>query len=77
MIPESRGALNFKLELQKLVNVLRPFAFSIKCLESAHSTPADVFIYWFGVMSEYKEMFSSNIDELKKKTILDIRAIIN
>ncbi|KAG8937699.1 hypothetical protein FRC00_002165 [Tulasnella sp. 408] len=76
-VPESRGALNFKLELQKLVNVLRPFAFSIKCLESAHSTPADVFIYWFGVMSEYEEMFSSNIDELKKKTILDIRAIIN
>ncbi|KAG9042386.1 hypothetical protein FS837_010940 [Tulasnella sp. UAMH 9824] len=66
-----------ELELQKLVNVLRPFAFSIKCLESAHSTPADVFIYWFGVMSEYEEMFSSNSDELKKKTILDIRAIIN
>lgn len=28
-------------------------------------------------MSEYEEMFSSNSDELKKKTILDIRAIIN
>ncbi|KAG8945457.1 hypothetical protein FRC00_010100, partial [Tulasnella sp. 408] len=76
-VADSRGALNFKLELQKLVRVLRPFALSIKCLESAHSTPADVFIYWFGVMSEYEEIFSTNADELKKKTILDIRGIIN
>lgn len=28
-------------------------------------------------MCEYQEMFSSNMDELKKKTILDIRGIIN
>ncbi|KAG9041166.1 hypothetical protein FS837_012651 [Tulasnella sp. UAMH 9824] len=76
-VADSRGALNFKLELQKLVRVLRPFALSIKCLESAHSTPADVFIYWFGVMTEYKEIFSTNTDELKKKTILEIRGIIN
>ncbi|KIO32093.1 hypothetical protein M407DRAFT_67168 [Tulasnella calospora MUT 4182] len=70
-------ALYELIGVDKLVNVLRPFAFSIKCLESAHSTPADVFIYWFGVMSEYEEMFSSNSDELKKKTISDICAIIN
>ena len=65
------------MDLKKVVNVLEPIARAIKCLESAHTNPADVFIFWYAIMATYKEMLEENPDDLSEATIGDIRAIIN
>ncbi|KAI0710280.1 hypothetical protein C8Q72DRAFT_903990 [Fomitopsis betulina] len=54
-----------------------PYAKSIKCLESAHATPADVYLFWLAIMSELEQLFTENRLQLPVSTMEDIRAISN
>ena len=70
-------AIQLELDLTKLVEVLGPFAKSIKCLESAHSTPADVFLFWLSIMAQLEQLFRENKIQLPTAVQKQIRAIIN
>lgn len=51
---------NFTEQLRQFVAVLEPLARSIKCLESNHSTAADVYHFWLAVLARYHELFNGN-----------------
>lgn len=74
---DGHAAAWFKAELTQIVKVLEPLAKSIKCLESGHSTPADVFIFWVATLAEYEEFLSGTSHRLNSPTVQDIRAILN
>jgi hypothetical protein len=61
-LEDSTEALQLELDLTKLLEVIGPFAKSIKCLESAHSTAADVYLFWLAIVAQLEQLF------LKKQT---------
>lgn len=65
----------FKSEIEQLEMVTEPFAKAIKCLESGHSTPCDVFIFNLAIMASLRELFDNNETELSlpESVITDIR----
>jgi hypothetical protein len=71
----------FITELREVVVVLEPLARSIKCLESRHSTPADVYHFWLAVLARYSDLFKGNTtllgSALPASVIDDIRSIVN
>lgn len=71
----------FKEELTQLSTVLEPFARSIKCLESSHSTLSDVYLFWLAVIARFREIIKSNEGlvgvGLPKSVIKDITSILN
>ena len=54
---------DFTRELQHLVLFLAPVAKLIKCLESSHSTIADVYLFWLAV--------TGNINDLLNRVCLE------
>ncbi|KAG9089935.1 hypothetical protein FRC06_001289, partial [Ceratobasidium sp. 370] len=52
-------AMHFKTTLTKLANILEPFARALLCLESTHSTLADVYVFWLSVLAALHQHFSS------------------
>ncbi|KAG8717416.1 hypothetical protein FRC09_014313 [Ceratobasidium sp. 395] len=48
------------MEVFQLEKVLEPLAKAIKCLESGHSNPSDVFLFYLGVLSSYRQLFDDN-----------------
>ncbi|KAG8750264.1 hypothetical protein FRC12_012964 [Ceratobasidium sp. 428] len=54
----------FKTELLQLEKVLEPLAKAIKCLESGYSNPSDVFLFYLGILSTYRQLFDDNDAEL-------------
>lgn len=72
---------SFTEELRQLATVLEPFARSIKCLESGHSTVADVYLFWLAVLARFQELFQHNTTfqgiGLPDNVIEDIRSIVN
>jgi len=66
-----------ELELTKLIAVLGPFAKAILCLESAHSTCADVYLFWISALASIEDLFRSGQSGLQNETIKSIRAISN
>lgn len=72
---------DFKEELTQLATVLEPFARSIKCLESSHSTLSDVYVFWLAVIARFRDTIKS-IDGLvgvglPKSVVEDITSILN
>ncbi len=67
----------FKLSLTKYLAVAEPFARAIECLESAHSTPSDVFVFWLAIMATLERRFLDQRVKLPTHTIENIRAIAN
>ena len=68
--------------LEQLVAVLEPIARAVKCLESSHSTPADVYLFWLAILATLEELFEKNDDpvvgvRLLQSVINDIRNIVN
>jgi hypothetical protein len=57
--------------------VIGPFAKAILCLESAHSTPADVYLFWLTIMATLDHLFKTNESGLRSETIEEIREIAN
>ncbi|RPD52677.1 hypothetical protein L226DRAFT_474064 [Lentinus tigrinus ALCF2SS1-7] len=58
-------------------NEALPFARAIKCLESAHSTPSDVYVFWLAIMATLERRFIQQRIHLPIHTIESIRAIAN
>ncbi|KAF8593692.1 hypothetical protein BDV93DRAFT_584071, partial [Ceratobasidium sp. AG-I] len=71
----------FTEQLRQFVAVLEPLARSIKCLESSHSTAADVYLFWLAVLARYHELFIGNNTlqgiGLPGSVMKDIKSIIN
>jgi hypothetical protein len=71
----------FTEQLEQFVAVLEPLARSIKCLESSHSTAADVYHFWLAVLARYQERFEANNTlqgiGLPESVIEDIKSIVN
>ncbi|QRW16066.1 hypothetical protein RhiXN_04067 [Rhizoctonia solani] len=71
----------FTTELRQLCAILEPFARSIKCLESSHSTPADVYLFWLATIARLHELFKNNSTingvGLPKLVMEDITGIVN
>jgi hypothetical protein len=66
-----------ELELTKLIAVLGPLAKAILCLESAHSTCADVYLFWIAALASIEDLFRSGSSGLGEYAIRSIRAIAN
>jgi hypothetical protein len=71
----------FEQELDQLRSVLEPFARSIKCLESSHSTLSDVYLFWLAVLSRLRDLFKNNHTlagiGLPSPVIAEITSILN
>jgi hypothetical protein len=71
----------FTMELRQLCSILEPIARSIKCLESSHSTPADVYLFWLAIVARLHELFKNNSTingvGLPKSVMEDITSIVN
>jgi hypothetical protein len=52
-------AIEFKLMLTELVNVLEPLARALLCLESTRSTLGDVYFFWLAALAALNQHFSS------------------
>ncbi|KAL5490634.1 hypothetical protein ACEPAI_5468 [Sanghuangporus weigelae] len=52
------AASSFSFGLQRLTMVLSPVAKALTCLESSHSTVADVYLFWLAVSSGIHRMLS-------------------
>ena len=52
------------MDLAHLIEVTNPLARAITCLESPHTTAADVLLFFSSALSLYKEMFD---DKFKRK----------
>jgi hypothetical protein len=70
-------ALQLEIELTRLVEIIGPFAKSIKCLESSHSTAADVFVFWLATISHLDQLFRDHKLGIPGGVKEDIRAITN
>src|SRR5436190_5155818 len=69
--------IQLELGLVKLLEVIGPIAKAIKCLESTHSTPADVYLFWLAVMAQLEEVFCENKVPLPADVKAKIRAVLN
>lgn len=64
--------------LSLLIAVLMPIAHAITCLESTHSTVADVFLFWLAVMAQFDNLLTSpDSDDLVPSDKEHIRRILN
>ncbi|EUC56504.1 DUF659 family protein [Rhizoctonia solani AG-3 Rhs1AP] len=72
---------HFTVELRQLCTILEPFPRSIKCLESSHSTPADVYLFWLAIIARLHELFKHNSTingaGLPKEVMKEITGIVN
>jgi hypothetical protein len=69
--------IQLELELTKLLEVIGPIAKAIQCLESTHSTPADVYLFWLAVMAQLGEVFREDKVHLPNDVKSQIRSIVN
>lgn len=69
----------FEEKLTRLVSVTLPIAKAIKCLESSHSTPSDIFIFWVAVTASIKKVLDDGTitGEYEASECDQIRAIVN
>jgi hypothetical protein len=68
-------ALQLELDLKKLLEIIGPFAKSIKCLKSAHSTAADVYLFWLAIVAQLDQVFVKK--QLPEQVKAQIRGITN
>ena len=62
------------------MEVISPFAKAIKCLESAHATAADVYLFWLAIVAQLEQLFMRKTiapNTLSNNVIEQIRAITN
>ncbi|KAH9936738.1 uncharacterized protein BXZ73DRAFT_45046 [Epithele typhae] len=78
-VPNTRASGTFIADLSMLLSILGPIAKAIECLESAHSTLADVFMFWLAVMASYDTFLAdtSRSADLSDETKDEIRRILN
>lgn len=71
------SAARFRYELAELVDILAPIAHSILCLESPHSTLADVILYWAAICAQYRQLIDDRSFGLKSSVQQALISIIN
>lgn len=76
-MPETMSSTEFEMKLRQLLLVIGPPAKSITCLESAHSTVADVYVFWLAVMASLNELIESDALGLPIAVIEKIRRLCN
>jgi hypothetical protein len=76
-VPDSRATATFELALDQLLAVLAPPAKSLTCLESSHSTVADVYLFWLAVMASLEEVITSPDNEIPSEVVEKLRRICN
>jgi hypothetical protein len=54
-----------------------PIAQSITALESSHTTPADIYLFWLAIMENLKDTLSGKATSLTEATKVQIRGILN
>jgi hypothetical protein len=74
---ESPDSLLFRVALTKIIAVLGPFAKTIQCWESQHTTCADIYLFFLAIVAQLDDLFAKNTIKLEPKTIEAIRAITN
>lgn len=67
--------LKFKLDLSRFVGILEPAALALKCLESPHTNPADVFVFWVATAAAMNKYLTS--EEFSEPVKRAIRLIVN
>ncbi|KAG2158711.1 uncharacterized protein EDB93DRAFT_1076704, partial [Suillus bovinus] len=70
-------SLMFQVALAKLVAITGPYTKAIQCLESAHTTCADVYLYWLAIVAQMEQLLRGNTIRLREETKLAIRTITN
>ncbi|KAG1748346.1 ribonuclease H-like domain-containing protein [Suillus paluster] len=70
-------SLMFQVALAKLIAITGPYAKAIQCLESAHTTCADVYLYWLAIVAQMEQLLRGNTIRLLEETKLAICAITN
>jgi hypothetical protein len=68
--------MRFEMGLTKLMSVIGGFAKSIACLESSHTTLADVILHWLGNLALLHQLFNTKHD-FRDETVHEICRIIN
>ena len=53
------------------------WAKALKCLESAHITPDNVYLYWLAIIATIEDDLKKNPYKLRTSTMEEIRAIAN
>jgi len=75
------AVFTFKETSRQLTKLLEPIARSIKCLESALTTPADVYLFLLATLASYEDIFLRNDDidglSLPENVMRDVHKIIN
>lgn len=69
------AASHFLYALQQITTVLSPIAKAITCLESTHSTVADVYLFWLAVTAEIHRLLSQGA--LPTNIAEEIRLAVN
>jgi len=76
-IPDTRTTREYEQELGDLLLVIGPIAKSILCLEAAHSTVADVFIFFVAFMAEIDDLIKRDKLDLPLPVIEQVRRLCN
>jgi hypothetical protein len=58
--PDTIATKTFKYDLEQLLLVIGPIAKSIKCLESSHSTVADVYLFWLAIVASLEDLIEND-----------------
>ncbi|KAH9936731.1 ribonuclease H-like domain-containing protein [Epithele typhae] len=79
IVEKEASMVDIPVHLSMLLSILGPIAKAIECLESAHSTLADVFMFWLAVMASYDTFLAdtSRSADLSDETKDEIRRILN
>ncbi|QRW02378.1 hypothetical protein RhiLY_01376 [Ceratobasidium sp. AG-Ba] len=70
------AAIEFKLKLTELINILEPLARAILCLESTCSTISDVYFFWLSALASLNRLFCSKTTTLTANDKSRLQAII-
>lgn len=76
-VKNSHSGATFRMQLQRLIKVLTPFAKTIACLESSQSNPADVYLFWLAILSSLKHILEDKSSGFTTSEAGQIRAIAN
>ncbi|KIJ26392.1 hypothetical protein M422DRAFT_87851, partial [Sphaerobolus stellatus SS14] len=69
--------IRFDSSLNQLVQILRPFAYAIKCFESAHLMASDVFAFWLAIMGSVETTLEDEDNGIGSETSKAVKAIVN
>jgi hypothetical protein len=71
------AAFKFQYGLTQLLAVIAPIAKAIQCLESTHSTVADVYIFWLAVTASIHDVITDDKTDLPVIIREKIRKFVN